>query len=209
MINLTLITNGGRVHSIVPETNTIREILDENDIDYSVGTIMVNGMSFHNAGDLDRTLEDWGCKDRATIGVVAKVQNAAKLTATGNAAVLTSAIKLEDLKLIEKYKPEALTLTVRDDDNHKVPVFRAATTKNAYGSVNKNGVCFAQQADANGFAIVTMAMDFKNVADPKDELEDAFGSALARLNELEQALAGVTEEIGKERDAVREMITVA
>ena len=71
----------------------------------------------------------------------------AKITIAGDAAVVTSAMKLEDIKTIEKYRPKELVLKGGEDG--KEPIFAVGTTNGA-GDV-KDWV-----ADRLGAAIISL-----------------------------------------------------
>ena len=53
----------------------------------------------------------------------------AKITIAGDAAVVTSAMKLEDIKTIEKYRPKELVLKGGEDG--KEPIFCLLYTSDA------------------------------------------------------------------------------
>lgn len=58
----------------VPST-TIRTILEDNAIDYSVAQIMLDGASLQ-AGDMDRTLADMNVTEKCMLIAVVKAANA-------------------------------------------------------------------------------------------------------------------------------------
>ena len=58
----------------------------------------------------------------------------AKIVIAGDAIVVTSAMKLEDIKTIEKYRPNALTLMGSEDG--KEPIFAIGTTEGC-GNINQ------------------------------------------------------------------------
>lgn len=60
----------------------------------------------------------------------------AKIVIAGDAIVVTSAMKLEDIKTIEKYRPNALTLMGGEDG--KEPIFAIGTTEGC-GNINQVG----------------------------------------------------------------------
>ena len=54
---------------------TIRTILDDNAIDYSVAQVMLDGASL-KAGDMDRTLADMNVTEKCMLIAVVKAANA-------------------------------------------------------------------------------------------------------------------------------------
>lgn len=75
MINVTVMNNVKREKAIVSENTTIREILERFDIDYSRGTIHMDGSPLE-AGELDMTFADFGIDDHCYLTNVLKADNA-------------------------------------------------------------------------------------------------------------------------------------
>lgn len=75
MLNVTIGNNVDRKRIIVDENKTIREVLEENDIDYSRGATMLDGATLR-AGELDSTFADMGITTRCSLFNVAKTNNA-------------------------------------------------------------------------------------------------------------------------------------
>jgi len=123
----------------------------------------------------------------------------AKIKTAGGAAALVSDLKLEDIQLLEKYRPKALTLREGDEE-----VFRVQTGEE--GSISKFGVCFASATrDTAGLAEITRMIP-ADVTDVKEFAVDEFGPAVLLLNSVEaqaaEALTGVKEELDRVRAAV-------
>lgn len=131
----------------------------------------------------------------------------AKLSILGNAVVITSAVKLEDIRTIEKYNKDALILT-EEVDGKKIPVFRVATGTN--GSINENGASFADATrDDKKLAQITLGTAIAGaVSDAKEWAADKFGKALVRLNKLEATIPAVLEQIAADKAAVMANISV-
>ena len=129
----------------------------------------------------------------------------AKINVLGDAVIIASAIKAEDLGLVAKYRPKALGLT--DEDGNVV--FKIGLT-NGTGSVNKFGISFGGVArDGSGAATVTLP--FSGSTDPekvKDEVADEYGTAIANLNAIEAGLPAVLAEIAEAKAAVVAAIEV-
>lgn len=130
----------------------------------------------------------------------------AKITIAGEAIIIKSALKLEDIRTIQKYRPEALVLMGGEDG--KDPIFAIGVT-NGSGNINDVGASFGRESyDEDKLAVITMVADGVT-GDPKEWVADRIGSAVMRLNELEAKLPAVLEELAGQKAAVLEAITVA
>lgn len=129
----------------------------------------------------------------------------AKVIIAGNAVVINSSVKLEDLKKVEKYRPSALTLYGGEDG--KEPVFRV-TVGTGTGSINKNGACFSG-ATHDEAKLATITMVVGNTENIKEFVADEFGGALINLSKIEEKLPGIIADIASERNAVMNSISVA
>ena len=127
----------------------------------------------------------------------------AKIQVLGDSIVITSAIKAEDIKLVERYNPKALEL--RDEEG--AVYFKVAVGS---GSISKYGISFGGIArDGSGAATLTLA--FEGATEPdkvKDQIADAFGVAIANLNAIEAGLPAVIEGIAAQKAEVVANITV-
>ena len=97
----------------------------------------------------------------------------AKIIIAGNVFVVTSSHSLESIKLLEKYRPDALIL--KDDKGE--PVFKVGTGTNA--SINKNGVCFnAATHDDQKLACMTFPIP-PDTEDAKNYTTEFVGQAIS------------------------------
>lgn len=128
-----------------------------------------------------------------------------KFKVAGDAVVITSSMKLGDLKTIEKYRPDALIL--KGGADNKEPIF-AITTKGRYGHINSNGATFVSEShDDEKLATITMCVeDFEG--DIKEFIADTLGLAKTRLDNLEETLPAVLSAIVEERTAIMDSIEV-
>jgi len=134
----------------------------------------------------------------------------AKISITGSAAVITSALKLEDLKLIKKYRPEALTLMGGKDNDEELYTIDVLENE-APGAINRFGATFGTATrDENKLAVITAMINLEGVENSKisDYVADLYGGAIMNINKLEATLPAVVEAIGKEREAIKSNITV-
>ena len=109
-----------------------------------------------------------------------EVKETKRIKIAGNAVVLTSKLKLDTIKKLEKYIPNALVL-VSTEDNEEREIFRVATGKT--GSISKYGVSFAT-ADKDGFATITTNIP-EDVTDKKVYVKDNFATILLMLKDIE------------------------
>lgn len=75
MINLTIGTNTSRKRVIVDPNTSLSQVLTDNEVNTSVGTIHIDGMPIAR-DDYSKTLSELGVQDNAYIISVAKADNA-------------------------------------------------------------------------------------------------------------------------------------
>lgn len=125
----------------------------------------------------------------------------------GDAVIITSSLKLEEIRNVQKYRPKALVL-ISDEGEGEEPVFAIGFTTGS-GSINEVGVSFGRVSpDGSGRASLTIFMAPAEDADIKAEVAEKFGGALMKLNKLEAQLPAVLAEIAAERARVLENIEV-
>lgn len=202
MIKVTLISNNPRQSFMANETNTVKQILDERDVTYGNAAVSVDGATL-NAGEINKSLAELGVEEKVVISVLAHKDNAANVSVAGAAAIITSGLKLEQIKRFKKYRPEALTLYDEDDE----PIY-AIDYDEGPGSINKNGAVFGAATNADGYATITVVLDPAE-EDKKQLVIDKLGAALLKLNELETGLAGLDEELSAEEAEILSHITIA
>ena len=76
MITVTIGNNVKKKDRILEKSATLREAFDLERVDYSRGVSVLDGASLR-PGDLDRTFEDFGIKERCFLFNVVKADNAA------------------------------------------------------------------------------------------------------------------------------------
>jgi len=129
----------------------------------------------------------------------------ANIKIVGRAVVITSSMKLEDLKTIKKYRQKDLTL-YEGEGQEKVPVFAIGVVP-GFGNINKYGVEFGH-ANSDGLAQVTMASHVKDGEDIKTAVAEEVGTAILQLNKLEEKLPDVLHEIEAEKASIMANISV-
>lgn len=130
----------------------------------------------------------------------------AKITIAGDAVVVTSTLKLEDIKTVAKYRPDALVLKGGEDG--KEPIFAVGVTEGT-GNINEYGASFGRESHgAEKLAIITMGIG-DVVGDVKEYVADSLGRAVVNLGKLEAQLPAVLEAIAAEKTSVMANIVVA
>lgn len=129
----------------------------------------------------------------------------AKVIIAGNAVVINSSMKLDDLKMIAKYRPDALTLMGGEKKDE--PVF-SIFVADGNGNINSVGAVFGEETRDDA-KLATMTMVVKPNGDIKEYVADELGSALINLSKLEETLPSVIEEIKAERASILDSIEIA
>ena len=130
----------------------------------------------------------------------------ARITIAGDAVVVTSALTLEDVKTVEKYRPKELVLKGGEDG--KEPIFAIGTTTGS-GSINEYGASFGTETrDEAKLACITLFLDGAT-SDVKEWVADHLGAAIINLNRMEEKLPAVLAEIADEKAEVMRNITIA
>lgn len=130
----------------------------------------------------------------------------AKITVVGDAVVLTSALKYDDLEKVAKYRPEALVLKGGEDG--KQDVFMVGVS-DYVGDVDELGVIFNRKARGEtGLAQLTCIIP-KIDGDVKEFVAEHFGGPMMKLNKLEEQLPAVIAEINADHEAVLAGIELA
>ena len=203
MIQITMITNNPKKVITVSEDATIREVLDENHVNYAVGVTSLDGIALR-PGDMDKTFAEHGITDACFLSCVFKADNAASVTVMGEAAVITSALKLDDILLAKKYRPDALKLYA--DDKKTEQIFGIDVTSRSSGAINKNGATFSEVTDQNGNATITMSIDRdENI---EETLTDTIGMGLLYLNQLEDKFGEAVASIREDQAKIKGLITI-
>lgn len=132
----------------------------------------------------------------------------ANITIAGDAVVVKSAMKLEDLATIQKYRPDALKL--RGGEDGKKVIFSVCVTPGVKGCINEIGAEFgAETHDDEKKAAITMCVPPHAGDDIKEIVADEIGAAVMSLNKLEETLPTVLEEIAAEKQNILANISVA
>lgn len=75
MINVKVGNNMSRTSVMVPDNKTLRQILEENNVQYDTATLYLDGCTLE-PGSLDKTLADYNITETCYLVAVVKTQNA-------------------------------------------------------------------------------------------------------------------------------------
>ncbi len=201
MLQAIIGNNMGRNIVIVSEDATLRQVLEENNIDYTVGMTSLDGATLR-AGDLDKTFADFGITEKCYLLNVVKADNAAHVKVFGNACVVESDYSVEDLQKVAKFRPKKLSLFTDDKEEY----FKVMVGK-GLGGINKYGASFSATPSANGKAVITMTIP-EGTENPKKWAEDTIGVSILNLNKIEVGIGDVLMDIYTEQLQVASFIEV-
>lgn len=109
----------------------------------------------------------------------------ARVRILGNAFVITSKLKFENIKKMEKLSNETLCLVEIEKDDTINEVFRISTGKVA--SISPYGITY-NEANTEGYAIATSTFP-ADVTDKKAFIKDNLAKVMLMLDELEAHIA--------------------
>lgn len=200
MVKITLITNNPKETEIVPETTTVREFLENHDVNYGLASTSIDGVPLQT-GEMDKSFMELGIEDRAIVTCLPNKDNGAQAIVVGSSCVVKSTLTPADIKRIKKFHPEALIM----DDEDGEPVFAIDIDENMPGSINNNGACFGSATSTDGKATITVVLD--PAAENTEELVyNRLGRALMYLKEMEEHIAEVLPDLDTEEREIRSMI---
>ena len=204
MIKVTVGNNMSRQSVIVDEEKTLREVLEENNVDYSHAAPSLDGSTLR-PGDLDKTFAEMGITSACYLLTVVKADNAAAIAIMGGACVIKSAHSIAEIKKVQKYRPEALVL-YKGEGKDKEPVFAVGVGSGA-GKINEFGATFGGQESSDGKATITIMVP-DGTKEPADWAQEYIGTAILKLNKVEEKFGEALNSIDTEVAAIRENITV-
>ena len=204
MIKIIVKSNTTSKSIIADENRTLRSVLEETGIDYTVGQTSLDGATLP-AGGIDKTFADYGVGEKCYLMNVAKMDNAAAIKIVGGVAVIESSLKLEDIKKLAKYRPAALSL-FEGTGKDKEEVFQIGAGR-GYGSISTYGASFGSHTTTDGKATITIEIP-EGTEDPKAYIADKVGVAILNLNKVEAQFEAANTEIDDEIAAINANITV-
>jgi tRNA U34 5-carboxymethylaminomethyl modifying GTPase MnmE/TrmE len=74
-ISIKIVTNTSRKTIITDDTNTVRDVLEANDVNYETTPVYIDGAPL-GIGDHDQTFEELGITEKCMLTAVIKTENA-------------------------------------------------------------------------------------------------------------------------------------
>lgn len=111
----------------------------------------------------------------------------ANIKILGNAAVLTSTLKVEDINKLARFKPEALKIINKETKDEIFAISFGHKLSIGYKpSITSHGVSFTDKTE-DGYAqtTITLPSGFENDEDKIEYVKSQYGYILLNLNELE------------------------
>lgn len=106
----------------------------------------------------------------------------ANIKVIGDAMIVTSAIKMEDIKLLQRLDADGLIARDKDDE----PVYAVFTGD--LGFMEDTGIRFTG-ADSNGFATVTILLPPASQTEREEFIKEKYAMAITALQTMEELLA--------------------
>ena len=110
-----------------------------------------------------------------------------------DACVITSQLKLEDIKKVQKIRPKALALYTTDCEGNIEEIFKVAAGSSS--SISSFGIVF-NKANKNGFATITTLFP-EHVKDKKGWILDNYAKLFVMLKEVEKNVKHELTEIAE------------
>lgn len=131
----------------------------------------------------------------------------AKVKMLGDAIVVVSTLKTEEIKMILKHDRDALCLRRNDGEGSKgTPVFGIDLARSGDGGISNNGIIF-NSTDEEGFASLTFIdAAGKTRAAKLANVKENYATAIIRLNTLEQYVAHVVEAMNTNFDRAMDAV---
>ena len=201
MISVCVGNNLGRTTVIVDSINTLRRVLESNNIDYSLGMTSLDGSTLR-AGDLDKTFEDFGITEKCYLLQTVKADNAANVKVFAGVCVIESQFSPEEWNKVSKFRPKALSLY---DPETKDEIFRVAMGSGK-GSLGKYGATFGSAVTQEGNATITL--DVPAGVDGKEWAMDAIGVSILNLNKVEDQFIDAYNAVSDEQAEIANHISI-
>lgn len=123
---------------------------------------------------------------------------------SGDTAILTSDLTLDNIRTLQKYAPKKLTLVETDEDGKKSVTACVSISTNP--GINAVGVAFpATTRDPEGKAVLSLRIP-EDVKDAKEWVTDKFGPMLVKLNKIERQIPDALAQVESDRAEAQENI---
>jgi len=75
MVQIKIVANNSRKTILTDENNTVRQVLDANEINYAVAPVYIDGAPL-GVGDHDKSFAELGITEKCLLTAIVKTQNA-------------------------------------------------------------------------------------------------------------------------------------
>lgn len=212
MIRITLQYGANTRKLLVPEMKKLRDVLIEEDVDFSPEDHLVIGDRNLSGDELDKNLIDLGLTDSTELtarieydlpwdtrspeeALQGSVIYPPKARVIGCACIIFSAFTLDLLRDYQRYFPEAL---VRRDEKGD-PVFAISLDESSPGSLNEFGAVFSRHTTKAGNPTITILID-PDCDDPEEAVRNSLGPAILNLVDMEESLTTRYYELQERKD---------
>ena len=128
-----------------------------------------------------------------------------KIKILGNSIKITTDLKVDEIKKLQKFAPDALVLVKELPDNTTEEYFRVAY-KEGKDSISKYGITFPASTNA-GRATITGLIP-SDIADKKAFVNEHFGIIIRNLMEVEKQARKALTTVAKDAEAIEALIEV-
>ena len=109
----------------------------------------------------------------------------AKVTVAGNAMVITSELTIKMIKELEKYRPNALRFTCKDENGTNMEMFRIALV-DGDGSLTRHGITFDRHGQAEDTPASLTVILPAGSADKRKYVVEEYGDAIVNIGQIEK-----------------------
>lgn len=120
-----------------------------------------------------------------------------KVNIITNQAVFSSGVKVDDIKEVQRFKPEALQIVNKETKDVE---FKYGFAKGTTPFVGLFGINFNEVSD-NGYAVAKVDIP-SDVEDKKVFVTETYGAAISKANSIEGTLEGVVSSIDEELEEI-------
>lgn len=75
MVQIKIVANNSRKTILTDENNTVRQVLDANEINYAVAPVYIDGAPLQ-VGDHDKSFAELGITEKCLLTAIVKTENA-------------------------------------------------------------------------------------------------------------------------------------
>ena len=210
MVKIKILHNGNEKKLIASEEKPIKDILAEAKVGFTpFDSVVLNGKKL-STEELEGCISELGIfESEITVSIedsvpwetsdsekpeLGSVIYPPKAQVIGCACIIFSAFTVEELKELQQYMPDAMTM--RDDKGE--PIFAISIDETKPGSLNNYGAVFSGKTTSQGNATITILLD-PTCEDTEKLVREKLGSAILNLVDLEEYLMKKLADLQKRK----------